>query len=277
MRNIIKNNFRLPLALLALSFWCCYAAAVPAQQVPDNLQMVQDIRLRGQLRVAAMAVPVYPFTLQKDGVWSGYDVDLATRIANAIGVKLNWDASYRSNAELIAALKQNKADIAFSRLKRDLQSARQIHYTKPYISLNYVLLTNRMRIMAQRPGDESIQALSKLPLQIGTIDQSAYLSMAKQRFPAGRISAFADIASLRAALEAGRIDAAFCDEVEAKYLFIEHAELGIRFGYIALPELTSGIVAMVDWPQQHWLAWLNLLLEPSSGNTTVNQLFLHHY
>jgi ABC-type amino acid transport substrate-binding protein len=274
MRNIIKNNFLLP--LLAISCLLLLEPTAHAEQA-DSYQMVQDIRLRGQLRVAAMAEPIYPFTVQKNGAWRGYDVDLANRIAITIGVPLNWDATYHSNAELIAALKQNKADIAFSRIKRDLQSARQIRYTEPYIALNYVLLTNRMRIMAQRPSDESIQAMSKLPLQIGTLDQSAYLSMAKQRFPAGRVSAFADIASLRAALEAGRIDAAFCDEVEAKYLFIEHAELGIRFSYIALPELKSGIVAMVDWPQQHWLAWLNLLLEPSSGNTTVNQLFLNHY
>lgn len=269
MLNIIKINCWLLFALLQL---------IPQlSQAQDNLQTVQEIRSRGQLRVASVAEPLYPFATLKQGHWSGYEVELAKRVADSIGVKLVWDASYRDTAELVSALKQNKTDLVFAHIKRDLAVAQQVNFSLPYIKLDFVLVTNRLKVIEKKPFDDSFQSISKLPLRIGTLAVSGYQSIASRRFPAAEIDTFLNRSSLTEALESGKIDAVFCDEVEGRNIFGGHTQRGLYLGYFTLPELKSEVVAMVDWPNMHFVSWLNLVLEPVAGKTTIDQLFLKHY
>ena len=245
--------------------------AAPAQ---DSQHIMKDIRDRGTLRVAALSEPVFPFTVLQDGKWSGAEVNIANRIAEVIGVKLIWDATYRNEAEVSAALRANKADLALSRIKRDLDAASQVSYTKPYVTLHYVVMTNRMRIVAFHPADESLQSLKSLPLTIGTLDHIGYVEMTQSRFPSAKVVTYATMVALTNALKSGKIDAAFSDETEARFVFVEHPELGILFGYFNLFDIKSGIVVMLDWQKQQWVSWLNMLLEPVASSISVDNLFL---
>jgi ABC-type amino acid transport substrate-binding protein len=274
MLNITRSNgwLRPTLLLLALLL------PIPQlSQAQDNLQTVQEIRNRGQLRVASLAEPTYPFSTVKQGHWSGYEVELAKRVADAIGVKLVWDASYRDTAELVSALKQNKTDVVFAHIKRDLATAQQVNYSLPYITLNFVIVTNRLKVIEKKPIDDTLQSISKLPLRIGTLDVSDYRSIAGRRFPNAKVDTFVTLSSLTEALESGKIDAVFCDEVEGRNIFGGNTNRGLYLGYFALPELRSEVVAMVDWPNMHFVSWLNLVLEPVAGKTTIDQLFLNKY
>ena len=269
MLNITRSNCWLLLALLLL---------IPQlSQAQDNLQTVQEIRNRGQLRVASLAEPLYPFSTVKQGHWSGYDVELAKRVADAIGVRLVWDASYRDTAELVSALKQNKTDLVFAHIKRDLATAPQVNYSLPYITLNFVIVTNRLKVIEKKPADGTLQSIIKLPLRIGTLDVSGYRTLASRRFPNAKVDTFLNLSSLTEALESGKIDAVFCDEVEGRNIFGGDSQRGLYLGYFTLPELRSEVVAMVDWPNMHFVSWLNLVLEPVAGRTTIDQLFLKQY
>ena len=269
MLNITRSNCWLQLALLLLM--------PQLSQAQDNLQTVQEIRNRGELRVASVAEPLYPFSVLKQGRWSGYEVELAQLAADSIGVKLVWDASYRDAAELIDSLKQHKTDLAFAHIKRDLATAQKVNFTLPYIALDFVIVTNRLKVIEKKPANEMLLSIGQLPLRIGTIDIPTYRSMASIRFPRAKIETFSNISSLTAALESGKIDALFCDEVEARNIFADQPQRGLHLGYFALPELRNEVVAMVDWPDTHFVSWLNLVLEPVAGTTTIDQLFLKNY
>jgi len=269
MLNITKSNFWLQLVLLL---------TIPQlSHAQDSLQTVQEIRKRGELRVASVQEPLYPFSVIKEGRWSGYELELAQLVAKAIGVKLVWDASYPDAAALIDALKQRKADLVFAHVKRELETAQQVNYTLPYIALDFVIVTNRLKVIEKKPTDETLQNISKLPLHIGTLNSSLYLNKASKRFPNAKLDSFTNIASLTEALESGKIDALFCDEVEARNIFVEKPERGLHLGYFALPEINSDLAAIVDWSDTHFTAWLNLVLEPVAGRTRVDQLFSKHY
>jgi polar amino acid transport system substrate-binding protein len=269
MLNIIRSNCWLLLVLLLAIPQLC--------QAQDSLQTVQEIRKRGELRVATVQEPLFPFSVLKEGRWSGYEFELAQLVAKAIGVKLVWDASYQDAAALVEALKQRKADLVFAHLKRDLGIAQQVNYSLPYIALDFVLVTNRLKVLEKKPTDDTFQSISKLPLRIGTLNNSVYLNKASKRFPNAKLETFANIASLTEALEAGKIDAVFCDEVEARNIFVDQPERGLYLGYFSLPEIKSELAAMVDWSDLHFTAWLNLVLEPVAGTTSVDQLFSKHY
>ena len=269
MLIIIRSSCWLLLALLlALPQW---------SHAQESLQTVQEIRKRGELRVASVQESFYPFSMFKDGRWSGYEVELAQLVAKALGVKLIWDASYRDTAALVDALKQRKVDLAFAHVKRDLATAQQVNYSLPYISLDFVIVTNRLKVLEKKPIDDRFESISKLPLRIGTLDLPLYSNKASQRFPSATVETFMSIASLTQALEAGKIDAVFCDEVEARNMFVDKPERGLHLGYFALPELKSEVSAVIDWPETHLTAWLNLVLEPVAGKTSVDQLFSKNY
>jgi ABC-type amino acid transport substrate-binding protein len=271
MTSITRSKLRGGLAgLLAIAIPLALAAQ-------GNLQPIKDIRERGELRVAALKAGVYPFYFQKDGAWAGFDIQLAARIAKTIGVKLSWDAAYATEAELIAAIHDRKADIALSRLKRDTDDAQAIGYTKPYVTLGYVLLTNRMRVAAMHPADESLATLTRTSLKLGTLGHPGYQAMAARKFPAAAIQAFPDMGALAAALVSGGIDAAFCDAAEARFNLDQNPELGILIAYYPLPELKSGIVAMVDWSDKQLAAWLNIFIDPISKSTSFENLLAIQY
>jgi polar amino acid transport system substrate-binding protein len=269
MLHIIKSNCWLQLALLL---------AIPQlSEAQGSLETVQEIRKRGEVRVASLRDPLYPFSVLKGGHWSGYEIDLAQLVADTIGVKLVWDASYGDTAALVDALKQRKADLVIARVKRDLAIAQQVNYSLPYLTLNFVIVTNRLKVLEKKPSDDRFQSMSQLSLRIGTINSSTYINNVSKRFPNAKVETFTNIASLIEALDSGKIDAVFCDEVEARKMFVDKPERGLYFGYFALPELRSEVAAIVDWPDTNFAAWLNLLLEPVVGKTRVDQLFLKNY
>ena len=57
-------------------------------QAQDNLQTVLEVRNRGQLRVASVVLPLFPFSTVKQGHWSGCEAELAKLVADSIEVKL---------------------------------------------------------------------------------------------------------------------------------------------------------------------------------------------
>ena len=97
---------KLALLLIALTALC---AALPASLRADTLD---DIRKRGTLRVG-MEPGYMPFELtNKKGEIIGFDVDVAKRMAKALGVKLElvstaWDG-------IIPSLITSKFDIIMS-------------------------------------------------------------------------------------------------------------------------------------------------------------------
>jgi len=232
-----------------------------AQTTPQPVQAIRD---RQVLRVAALTSEVYPFAFQKEGQWRGFDVQLAAKIAAAIGVKMEWDARYHSEAELIQALESRQADVALSRLKRDLDAAQTVGYTIPYTKLGHVLLTNRLKLAALHLPDEGLPTLTTLKLKLGTLDQPGYATLATRRFPRALISTFPSMGELLSAVKSGQVDAAFCDEAEARIPFVSAPEVGIQLAYYPLPEVKNGVVALVPWEEKHWRAWLNILLDPVS-------------
>ncbi len=101
---------------------------------------LDDIQKRGVLRVGLE--PGYmPFELTaKTGKTIGFDVDIATRMAKAMGVKLQlvptaWDG-------IIASLLTNKFDIIMSGMTLTQQRNMSINFSKPYIEIGQTLVVS---------------------------------------------------------------------------------------------------------------------------------------
>ncbi len=127
------KNLKLVIAcLLAL---CC---VIPAVAMAGTLEEIQE---RGVLRVG-MEPGYMPFELtNKKGEIVGFDVDVAKRMAKAMGVKLElvstaWDG-------IIPALLTKKFDILMSGMTLTQERNMKINFAQPYIVIGQSILLKK--------------------------------------------------------------------------------------------------------------------------------------
>jgi polar amino acid transport system substrate-binding protein len=125
-------------ALLALA-GCTKVA--PTGQEASAASALQAVLQRGTLRVGD-CLTFAPFGFyNKDGQPDGYDVDLAKELAKEMGVKL--EVVNTTSANRIPNLQTDKVDVVFCNFTRNLERAKEIAFTTPYVVASEALLVKK--------------------------------------------------------------------------------------------------------------------------------------
>jgi polar amino acid transport system substrate-binding protein len=125
-------------ALLALA-GCTKVA--PTGQDASAASALQAVLQRGTLRVGD-CLTFAPFGFyNKDGQPDGYDVDLAKELAKEMGVKL--EVVNTTSANRIPNLQTDKVDVVFCNFTRNLERAKEIAFTTPYVVASEALLVKK--------------------------------------------------------------------------------------------------------------------------------------
>lgn len=102
---------------------------------------LQTVLQRGTLRVGD-CLSFAPFGFyDKDGNPDGYDVDLAKALAKEMGVKL--EIVNTTSANRIPNLQTNKVDVVFCNFTRNLERAKEIGFTNPYVVASEAMLVRK--------------------------------------------------------------------------------------------------------------------------------------
>ncbi|MCR9003166.1 transporter substrate-binding domain-containing protein [Rahnella perminowiae] len=102
---------------------------------------LQTVLQRGTLRVGD-CLSFAPFGFyDKDGNPDGYDVDLAKALAKEMGVKLEMVNT--TSANRIPNLQTNKVDVVFCNFTRNLERAKEIGFTNPYVVASEAMLVRK--------------------------------------------------------------------------------------------------------------------------------------
>lgn len=102
---------------------------------------LQTVLQRGTLRVGD-CLSFAPFGFyDKDGKPDGYDVDLANALAKEMGVKLEMVNT--TSANRIPNLQTNKVDVVFCNFTRNLERAKEIGFTHPYVVASEAMLVRK--------------------------------------------------------------------------------------------------------------------------------------
>jgi polar amino acid transport system substrate-binding protein len=124
MASLLTKSIRVA---LAMSLFAGFALAAPAW-AGDVLQQVIS---SGTLRVAVMgSLPPYT-NMMPSGELEGYDIDIARRLAAALGVKPQFIVV--DSAGRVAALQTHKADITASGFARNVTRSLTIAFSDPYL------------------------------------------------------------------------------------------------------------------------------------------------
>jgi len=124
-----------------LAMTACTKVSTPDQAAGPAASTLQAVLQRGTLRVGD-CLTFAPFGFyDKSGQPDGYDVDLAKELAKEMGVKL--EIVNTTSANRIPNLQTAKVDVVFCNFTRNLERAKVIEFTTPYVVASEALLVKK--------------------------------------------------------------------------------------------------------------------------------------
>ncbi|WP_026350131.1 transporter substrate-binding domain-containing protein [Bordetella sp. FB-8] len=123
-----------------LSIAGCTKTAPRAQDASAS-STLQKVLQRGMLRVGdCLSFAPFGF-MDQNGKPDGYDVDLAKELAKEMGVKLEMVDT--TSANRIPNLQTGKVDVVFCNFTRNLERAKEIEFTSPYVVASEAMLVRK--------------------------------------------------------------------------------------------------------------------------------------
>ena len=223
---------------------------------------------RGVLRVAITAVDQPPFYFTgKDGRLVGYDIDLATKMAEELGVRLVITREAPAFNDLVTLVSSGKADLAVSKLSRTLSRSRYIKFSSPYMTFKQGILFNRLQLTKVASEGEVNKFVRNYKGSIGVIANSSYANYAKENFPGATIKEYPNWDAAVQALTAGEVLSLYRDELEIKRVLSSVPNSSLLFKPLYFTDLTDPIAVAVKTGNTQLLYWVNVFLEPQPKMT----------
>jgi len=178
------------------------AAALDATSVAAA-DKLDEIMARGRL-IAGVSETSPPFSSRqgKNGI-VGYDVDLAARVAQRLGIPLEKVAI--RNAERIPALQQDRVDLAASGMTRAENRMRDIGFSVAYLVSPHKVLVH---------SDDGITTVKQLGgRKLALVKSASVDAELKADVPTMEIVFFDDYAACFGALKDRKVDGFLADEI----------------------------------------------------------------
>lgn len=128
--------------VIALFFVIMSATSLSAQEAQHSSPVLSGILQSKVLRVGVN--PLFkPFSFLRDGQQSGVDVDIATLLAQKLGVEVKVIVP-KSFSELIPMLESNQIDMIMAGMSITFDRAQVIDFSDPYFNTGLSILLNKV-------------------------------------------------------------------------------------------------------------------------------------
>ena len=250
----------------ALLLWAHVAVAAPCGRLPPDLRR---ICASGKLVVARYEGERPPFFFRSQGEWLGFDVELAQRIAERLGVthELRPAESFDGVVDLVAA---GEADVGISKLSITLARSQRVRFSKPYMTVYQTLLINRLAAPKQ---EDPFAALDRPAARIGALEGSSYMGYAASEFPSAQVRGYDEFDRMMLDVAGGFLDAAFVDSARANTWRQSNPQRLIQVRAFVARDRKDLLAFAVNWRDTHLLSWLDLYLEAIRHDGSAEQLY----
>jgi len=252
-------------------------APAPGQLVrmADGRLLAPDIArivARDEVVVAMLAADSPPFFSAKDGVLSGTDVDMARRVAQALGVRVRFDrspATFDAVAEAVAA---GRADLGIGRLARTLRRAQYVHFSDVYMHLGHALLVNRVRL-AEMAGKRPLQdVIRNFDGRLAVMANSSWEEFGRRDFPRARLVGYPSWQAVVDAARRGEVAAAYGDQLEVRQTVGNQPDLALNLRTVTFDDLESPLSIMVGIGNPTLLSFVNEVIAQWGDKPTVRSM-----
>lgn len=228
-----KNIF----LVIALGFLFLLVGCSDSSSTKEEAEQskVAEIKEKGKIVIATGNYFPFEYHDQKLNKLVGYDIDLGERIAEELGVEVEW--SEMQFQTLIPSLQNNQADLAIAAMYMTDERKEVVDFAEPYLSTGQVLVKLK--------GDTSINSVDDLEgktigVKSGATSEKTANDLKAQGVDL-EIKSYKETIDYLTDLELGRVDAVFNDYLNQLGYFqtkpdskaeivgepIDHAELGI--------------------------------------------------
>ena len=258
-RLLVAFFFMLASAVFA---WTQDSGSSENQTGSNHYSDIEAIISRGELRVAITEVDQPPFYfMDKNGKLSCYDIDLANKMAEELGVKLVITRDAPTFNDLIPLISSGKADLAISKLSRTLTRSKFVKFSTPYMTFRQGILFNRLQLAKVASEDSVNQFVRNYTGTIGVIAKSSYANYAKENFPKATATEYPSWNAAVDALTRGEVLSVYRDELEIKRVLASVPNSALLFKPIYFRDLTDPIAIAVKSSNTQLLYWVNIFLE----------------
>lgn len=252
--------------------------AVIGNEATKALSTLEAVTSRGSLRVGVNPNLV-PFSYENEaGKRVGTDIDMATKLANVLGVKLEIIVP-ETFGELIPMLQSDRLDAVMAGMSITCDRARVVNFTDPYFDTGISILSNiaalsKLGIFRPKSSQAFLDAVDAKGvgnrLTIAVTEGKAPQQMAAELFPQAKIVSFPSNADAAEATLRGDAHFMLHDEVFLKVWLRDNSRrAGIHLRIIdppVKPDVYGIAVKKGDW---EWLQLLNVFVHDLRRNHEV--------
>ncbi len=184
---MMKKQFYVSVIVLVSVFALTLAAGASAGEIQKKLvteSAIEQIAKRGVMKVG-MDVFVPWAMKDKKGDLIGFEIDIAKKLAEDMGVKIEFTPTKWSG--IIPALITGKFDVLIGGITIDTQRNLKINFTRPYYYTEQGLMAHKKKAAGFKVSDFNRSDVS-IAARLGSTAAIA----AKQRFPKAKLRLFDD-------------------------------------------------------------------------------------
>lgn len=265
---------------------CAYLALglsvlLPADESPSRYPPeIERIRSRGVLVVGMYTNDVIPFMFHdEDGNFVGHEVKLSKKIAEAMGVEVEFDRTATTFNGIIDLVAQEKVDLGISLISRTLVRAQKVLFSDPYIVLRPTLLMNRLTVSRYNVDlSDPIRSLGSARIRVGEKRGTSYVNIAQNILPDAEIREYGEWDEAMSAVLRGEVDAALRDEIGVKNYIATFPEASIQLQMIALEdrEYADPLAVAIPPRSVHLLHWINLFFAKNGVTGNADNLLTQY-
>ena len=261
------------LSFLFLSFAHVNSYAKDKLVKEPVIRDVKAIKSSGKLIVAVPDQRMPPFFLKdSDGKLKGLDIELATAIAEELGVSVEFNQEGKNFNGAVSLVEKGKADIAVAKISQTQERSQRILFSDPYIILPHALLVNRLRFAQIAENKSLTEVMQNYKETIGVIANSSFVSFAKKNFPKAKIVEMETWEQVVDAVSSGKITMAYRDAFEVKRIFKIRPDLGLTVRVVIIDDIKDSIVIPIH-PNNHLLlSFINVFLEQRNIKYTPDKI-----
>lgn len=238
---------------LAMGLTTGIATGASAQS-PD---LIAQIKSRGTLKVGMAESPPWQSPNPKTGEYEGFNVDLAKRVADIMGVKLEIVPA--TWATLVPGLEAKQYDVVFANLFATPQRALVVNFTEPYSTYGFHVVVNagsKVKSLAELDSpDITFVGMS------GTVEET----YPKELYPKAKVRALAtdNVANWIGEVATGQADAAIIDPGTLRLMTSKNPNLAKRLRVLNTEDALVkpvGLAYAVRPDDMHMLQFLNTFI-----------------
>jgi polar amino acid transport system substrate-binding protein len=213
-RSTIFRLFTLTLLFLCLASFS-YAASIQTDITRSST--IETIKKRGVLKVGMDIFQ--PWAMKdKSGKLIGFEIDVATRLAEEMGVKVEFIPTAWSG--IIPALLTGKFDVIIGGMGITTQRALQVNFTNPYEYSGMSIVANKKRA----EGFSSLEDFNKADVEIAVKTGTTAAAAAKKYLPLATLRMFDSEPQTYQELRNGKVHAVVGSAPRPAYEAVEYSD-----------------------------------------------------